>query len=159
MNCLLVLSLLFVTLLSKVTALSTCAIFLSCDNDPLIVGNGYRIGYIDNNKNKILACKSYSPDDCIAWDNVGNCRSLGAYHDCYDINGKYQADFFSQIHGYKNPFKYMKTTNYVVNAKNSNCYVSAYGNTILAKGLSKRTAGATHKINNRCLVGAGWCPC
>jgi len=41
-------------------------------------------------------------------------------------------------------------TDYVVN-KDSN----SKGNTILAKDLDKRIAGATRKINNCCLVGEG----
>jgi len=73
--------------------------------------------------------------------------------------GKYQSDFFAQLHGYLNPFENMKMTNCVVNAKDSDCYVSVYSNTILAKGLGKRTTEAIHRVNNRYLVGGGWCPC
>jgi len=47
---------------------------------------------------------------------------------------------------------------YVINDIDSNCYVSVYGNIILAKCLHKRIAGTTHNFNNRCLVDIGWRP-
>jgi len=54
MNYLLILSLLFVIVLSKVIIFLVCRFLHSCIDDPHIVSNGYRIGYIDDDKNNVL---------------------------------------------------------------------------------------------------------
>ncbi len=57
---------------------------------------------------------------------------------------------------FNNPFTKCSTKEY--NIKSGNCYYSPYSKRVTGKG-SARKAKGIKRINGRCLVGGGWCPC
>jgi len=141
--------------------LPLCTAFHTCEKNPHKTSGGHYIGLIYQSCDPMI-CEKYDNDICVANDQYGHCVSTGAYKNCYDDDGDYLAVLAGQDITYLNPWStsYCKNQKeYTVNANDNRCYYSSKGNKVLISGLKKRTAKAAVRLNNRCLVGAGWCPC
>ncbi|OUM61964.1 hypothetical protein PIROE2DRAFT_62197 [Piromyces sp. E2] len=134
------------------------------------MANGYYIGCTKNNcddLDNIYICEalSYDSTNCQAVPNEGAvCASTLTFAECYNYKGKYVGYIYPPK--MISPFGSAKSkVDVIVNANDSSCYFGAYGNKKTYTGLKKRgvqvprTASRVLKINGRCLVGAGWCPC
>ena len=73
--------------------------------------------------------------------------------ECVDGNGKYIDKINNNFY---NPFDKCSLTEYNIQA--GNCYSSPYNNEVIYRG-NARKGKAPKKINDRCLIGGGWCPC
>ncbi|OUM63853.1 hypothetical protein PIROE2DRAFT_9522 [Piromyces sp. E2] len=108
---------------------------------------GHYIGYTDEDYKNIVICRKYNANGCVARERYDR-SSMDA--------------FVVQDHSYLNPFNdgCGKSSNYTVNFKDKNSYYAAYGNKVLVKNNNKiRIGGERYRVNNRCLVENGWCPC
>jgi len=178
MNKLYSLVLLFIAVFTKINSLPCSGAFV-CPATPHSVGNGWYIGITWETCNKEHTYICSNPLK-YCYDRMPNCiNKLGkdcpcmkegiVYDNCYDYKGNLSLIAASTT-SYINPFVSShcgkKKIPAIVNAYDSNCYVSAYGNVVLRSGMAKRTVnaftnndGSLRTVNGRCLVGAGWCPC
>ena len=109
--------------------------------------------------------KSCSSDDLVVCDNYyskmiqapGPWGGMPMHNyyltDCVNGNNKQIAKINNN---FDNPFDKCSLTQYNIQA--GDCYSSPYNNKVVYRGKARK-GNAPKKINNRCLVGGGWCPC
>jgi len=156
-NLLFVYAALVLLYINSIYGFMACKMFSSCSDDPY-EGDGYYIGYTDEDERNMYICtKRYPTQEYVCSGRTCRMKDVISYLNCYHRDGDEIKNGILYPHrvDFKDPFSKSRSS---VVVKSGNCYATSTGRVHITT-INGGYAESAMSRNGRCLTKFGWCSC
>jgi len=143
--------------INSIYGFMACKLFSSFSDSPY-EGDGYYIGYTDDDERNMYICtKRYPTQEYDCSDRTCKMKDIISYLHCYHRDGGEIKNGILYPHhiGFENPFKKSVSSKVV---KSGKCFATSKGDVHITT-INGGYADSVMSRNGRCLTKFGWCSC